>query len=94
MKKKAFEEISEILCVGDKIKIHYRSNWRGGDGRPHDHSSGKEVGGIFIRIFHDRICCVNNEFGISYKAIKSIEIVEKHLVGSQEGEKPKVTNGK
>lgn len=78
MKKEEFDKIKKTLKQGDYIDIHYRSNWRGGDGRGFDHRPGKKLSVIFFNVFNDRLCFNGNDFGISYKAIKSIKITERY----------------
>jgi hypothetical protein len=73
MKREAFEELKKKLKSGDYIEINYRCNWRGGDGRPHDHRKGKTQVGHFNMIFHDGILLREMEFPINYKAIKFVK---------------------
>jgi len=72
MKKKEFEELKISLKSGDELKIHYRCNWRGGDGRPHNHKPGRFASGKFRLISHEGILLSGREFPINYKAIKSL----------------------
>ena len=72
MKKADFESLIKTLKEGDKLNILYRSNWRGGDGRPHDHRHGKLVGGTFDQIEREGIKIREMEFPINYKALKEV----------------------
>ncbi len=75
MKLKEFEDIKKSLKIGDKIIINYRSNWRGGDGRPYNHRKGKDIIGEFNSIFHEGILLEGRDYPINYKAIRKVKIV-------------------
>ena len=57
------------------LDILYRSNWRGGDGKPFNHKDGKRVGGVFEWIEHKGIKLRGHKYPINYKAIKWVKIV-------------------
>ena len=72
MKKEEFERLKAKLKEGMRLCISYRSNWRGGDGRPFDHRKGKEVSGEFEWIEHNGIKLRGRKYPINYKAIKKV----------------------
>ena len=80
MKIKEFEELKKKLKYGDFIEINYRSNWRGGDGRPYNHRNGKDVSGNFAMISHEGVLLQGHEYPINYKAIRKIKYLGKDLL--------------
>jgi hypothetical protein len=75
MKKEEFEKLkkdNEFVIRGTIIEILYRSNWRGGDGKPFNHRNGKKIGGVFEYFTTKGIKIRNSEYPINYKAIKQV----------------------
>lgn len=63
------------LRPGSIIEVTYRSNWRGGDGRPFNHKKGKTLIGKFEYIERKGIKLSNKEFPINYKAIREVVVL-------------------
>ena len=76
MKKIEFDKLKLKLKGNMLLNILYRSNWRGGDGRPFNHRKGKRIQGEFEWIEHDGIVLRGYEYPINYKAIKEVKIIK------------------